>query len=59
MNVSVPVTIFPIPVKEEYDGGVYLVKETAAEENLVAFYEKVKDGNRDIPCGRSTGPGPP
>ena len=48
MNVSVPVTIFPIPVKEEYDGGVYLVKETAAEENLVAFYEKVKDGNRDI-----------
>ena len=40
--------IFPVPVTEEYRAGCYRMTETVREESLLAFYESVKDGNKDI-----------
>lgn len=40
--------IFPIPVQMEHGNGTYIFKETLREKNLFDFYNRTKDGNRDI-----------
>ncbi len=40
--------IFPIPVKEEYIDGFYVLKETSREDSLFDFYLKLKEGNGDV-----------
>ncbi len=40
--------IFPVPVKEEYKEGYYVLKEGKKEDSLFNFYTRVKDGNADI-----------
>lgn len=40
--------IFPIPVQMEHGNGTYTFKETSWEGKLLDFYNRTKDGNRDI-----------
>lgn len=40
--------IFPIPVKEDYNEGYYVLKEVKKSGDLLGFYRNVKDGNVDI-----------
>ena len=40
--------IFPRPKFQEYDSGIYLLKEAYEEDSLLAFYHRIRKGTQDV-----------